>query len=166
MNIENNNDGTVTITCTQTEYHRLCEVWNNIDIYKFYEEKYKQYEKELFNRKPLGNLKEQFRKTSDFNGTYITKVIYQNPATIVFWSDGTKTVSKCDENDTYDEEKGLILCIMKKVFPNKNIGTLLGMWTSGSAETYGKNTITLKQARKMEKEFSVYWNAITGKKGK
>lgn len=102
---------------------------------------------------------------SSFCNTHITKVIYQNPATIVFWSDGTKTVSKCDSNDTYDEEKGLILCIMKKVFPNKNIGTLLGMWTSGSAETYGKNTITLKQARKMEKAFSVYWNAITGKKG-
>ena len=101
---------------------------------------------------------------SSFCSTYITKVIYQNPATIVFWSDGTKTVAKCDESDTFDEEKGLILCIMKKVFPNKNIGTLLGMWTSGSADTYGKNIIKLKQARKMEKEFSVYWNAITGKK--
>ena len=101
----------------------------------------------------LQNIKNKDYKTSEFltskvEDTYITKVIYQNPATILFWSDGTKTVSKCDENDTFDEEKGLILCIMKKVFPNKNIGTLLGMWASGSADTYGKNIITLKQARK------------------
>ena len=128
-------------------------------IYEFYEEKYRQFADKFYKKYATGEF-----MTSTFHDVHITKVIYQNPATIVFWSDGTKTVAKCDKNDTYDEEKGLILCIMKKVFPFKSIGTLLGMWTSGSADTYGKNTITLKQARKMEKEFSVYWNAITGKK--
>lgn len=41
------------------------------------------------------------------------------PATVVEWSDGTKTVVKCGEEDTYDAEKGIALCIAKKVFGNK-----------------------------------------------
>ena len=32
-------------------------------------------------------------------GLRITKVIFNDPATIVFWSDGTKTVSKCHPDD-------------------------------------------------------------------
>ena len=31
----------------------------------------------------------------------ITKVIFADPATIIFWSDGTKTVVKCEETDIY-----------------------------------------------------------------
>jgi len=42
------------------------------------------------------------------------KVIFNPPATIVIWEDGTKTVVKCMEGDTYDAEKGLALCYMKK----------------------------------------------------
>ena len=48
----------------------------------------------------------------------IKKVIFNNPATIVFWSDGTKTVVKCGENDTFDPEKGLAMAISKKFFDN------------------------------------------------
>lgn len=46
----------------------------------------------------------------------ITKVIFNNPATIVIWSDGTKTVVKCDERDEFDPEKGLAMAICKKHF--------------------------------------------------
>ena len=46
----------------------------------------------------------------------ITNVIFNNPATIVFWSDGTKTVVKCDERDEFDPEKGLAMAICKKHF--------------------------------------------------
>ena len=49
----------------------------------------------------------------------IKKVIFNNPATIVFWKDGTKTVVKCGKNDIYDKEKGLALCIAKKLYGNK-----------------------------------------------
>lgn len=48
----------------------------------------------------------------------IKKVIFNNPATIVFWSDGSKTVVKCGENDTFDPEKGLAMAISKKFFDN------------------------------------------------
>ena len=46
--------------------------------------------------------------------TKIKNVIFNDPATIVFWSDGTKTVVKCGENDIYDPEKGLAMAFSKK----------------------------------------------------
>jgi hypothetical protein len=49
----------------------------------------------------------------------IKEVIFNDPATIVYWEDGTKTVVKCGKNDTFDAEKGLALCFMKKALGNK-----------------------------------------------
>lgn len=47
------------------------------------------------------------------------KVIYNNPATIVIWKDGTKTVVKKQDSDpVYDPEKGLAICFMKKALGN------------------------------------------------
>lgn len=48
----------------------------------------------------------------------VEKVIFNKPATIVFWSDNTKTVVVCGENDTYDEEKGFFIACTKKLFGN------------------------------------------------
>lgn len=52
--------------------------------------------------------------------TKIEKVIFNPPATIVLWSDGTKTIVHCGDGDVYDKEKGLALCYMKKVLGNKS----------------------------------------------
>lgn len=49
---------------------------------------------------------------------HITKVIFNNPATIVFWSDGKKTVVKCAGDEAFDEEKGLAMAISKRVLGN------------------------------------------------
>ena len=48
----------------------------------------------------------------------IRKVIFNAPATVVLWSDGTKTVVKCGPNDIFDKEKGLAMAIMKKMAGN------------------------------------------------
>lgn len=48
----------------------------------------------------------------------ITNVIYNNPATIVMWSDGTKTVVRAD-GEKYDPEKGLAMAMCKKHAGNK-----------------------------------------------
>lgn len=44
----------------------------------------------------------------------IKRVIFNNPATIVYWGDGTKTVVKCQLEDDFDEEKGLAMAFFKK----------------------------------------------------
>lgn len=49
----------------------------------------------------------------------IKDVIFNPPATIVFWADNTKTVVKCQEGDDFDAEKGLTMAITKKLFGNK-----------------------------------------------
>ena len=46
----------------------------------------------------------------------IEEVIFQEPATIVKWSDGTKTVVKCKEGETFEKEVGLAMAIAKKYF--------------------------------------------------
>lgn len=48
----------------------------------------------------------------------IEKVIFNNPATIVFWKDGTKTVVKAS-NEEFDSEKGLAMAIAKKALGNE-----------------------------------------------
>jgi hypothetical protein len=50
----------------------------------------------------------------------IRKVIFNDPATIVLWSDGTKTVVKCGPEDAFDMEKGLAMAIVKKMAGNDN----------------------------------------------
>lgn len=50
----------------------------------------------------------------------ITKVIFNGPATVVYWGDGTKTVVKCSKDDEFDPEKGLAMAIAKKFFGNEN----------------------------------------------
>ena len=49
----------------------------------------------------------------------ITRVIFNKPATIVFWADGTKTVVKSHGKEKYDKEKGLAMAISKKALGNK-----------------------------------------------
>lgn len=60
----------------------------------------------------------------------IKKVIFNDPATIVMWADGTKTVVKCSENDIFDPEKGLAMAITKKALGNQgNYHKVIKKWT-------------------------------------
>lgn len=49
----------------------------------------------------------------------IEDVIFNPPATIVLWKDKSKTVVKTQNGEHYDPEKGLAMCILKKVYGNK-----------------------------------------------
>lgn len=53
------------------------------------------------------------------NAATIKNVIFAPPDTIVYWSDGSKTVVKCSENDIFDPEKGLAMAIAKRCAGNK-----------------------------------------------
>ena len=50
----------------------------------------------------------------------IKNVIFNDPATIVFWNDNTKTVVKA-QNEPFDPEKGLAMAICKRALGNKFI---------------------------------------------
>lgn len=65
----------------------------------------------------------------------IKNVIFNDPATIVFWSDGTKTVVKCGDGDIFDPEKGLAMAIAKKALGNKgNYFNEIKHWTERCSE--------------------------------
>lgn len=58
--------------------------------------------------------------------TSINRVIFNDPATIVFWKDGTKTVVKCHPEDTFDEEIGFMCCYLKRILSSKEYTKFCG----------------------------------------
>lgn len=102
----------------------------------------------------------------------IENVIFQNPATIVFWSDGTKTVVNCMDNveerkkivdgkeviirkprkcDTYSKEAGLAMAIAKKWAGNNgNYNNIFRKFIPEMAEEE-KAAKKAKKAQKVEK---------------
>lgn len=50
----------------------------------------------------------------------IKDVIFNDPATIVFWNDGSKTVVRAHGGDKFDPEKGLAMAFAKKMFGNNH----------------------------------------------
>lgn len=77
----------------------------------------------------------------------IKDVIFNPPATIVMWDDGTKTVVKCQDGDEYDPEKGLAMAISKKALGNdrKYYHTFLH-WL----KKYEKQNVTAEQEMKFD----------------
>lgn len=61
-------------------------------------------------------MEEATKKKEETNMTAasIKNVIFAPPATIVYWSDGSKTVVKCSEKDVFDPEKGLAMAVAKR----------------------------------------------------
>ena len=65
----------------------------------------------------------------------IKDVIYNDPATIVFWEDGTKTVVK-SKNEKFDTEKGLAMAFSKKMLGNKgNYYNIFKKWLPDERRT-------------------------------
>ena len=80
----------------------------------------------VFSPCPTTDKKEEAKKPVDSFETKqstnrrvkIKDVIFSDPATVVFWSDGTKTVVKTRGGEKYDKEKGLAMAIVKKITGN------------------------------------------------
>ena len=49
----------------------------------------------------------------------IKKIIFNDPATIIIWSNGDKTIVKCGEGEVYDPEKGMAMAIAKHFLGDK-----------------------------------------------
>ena len=67
----------------------------------------------------LGNTPIRFCPTDKMGiSISIKDVRFSPPATIVFWSDNTKTVVKAQNGEPFDAEKGLMACIIKRITGN------------------------------------------------
>lgn len=48
------------------------------------------------------------------------QIIFNNPATIVFWGDGTKTVVKCAPGTAFNKYAGFCAAVAKKIYVNNS----------------------------------------------
>ena len=84
------------------------------------EKEYPLYRIELVYKKPILHHIERRKNMKDINNIpEFKKVIFNDPATIVYWKDGTKTVVKCQNGDDFDPEKGFAMAFLKKCWGNK-----------------------------------------------
>ena len=63
-------------------------------------------------------IKEIKEMIKDYEKRQISDVIFNDPATIVFWRDGSKTVVKAQDGEPFDKEKGLAMAYVKKCCGN------------------------------------------------
>lgn len=106
------------------------DTWKDIELGIIVANNFEKFVRKLEEKKMGNNSKytygmpsaDQMRLNYRKEGLYlipgIAKVIYNPPATIILWSDKTKTVVKCCENDIYDSEKGFAMAVIKKLCGN------------------------------------------------
>lgn len=69
------------------------------------------------NEKPAPrSLADKVKMFFDGPSVQIDHVIFNGPATIIFWADDTKTVVKCMEDEEFDPEKGVAMAICKRLY--------------------------------------------------
>ena len=66
----------------------------------------------------IKDIKKAKEKIKEYEKMKIENVIFNDPATIVFWRDGSKTVVKA-KDEPFDPEKGLAMAIAKKAYGNE-----------------------------------------------
>lgn len=94
------------------------------------------------------------KKTASATNTAAIKdVIFAPPATIVYWSDGSKTVVKCSEKDVFDPEKGLAMAIAKRCGGNKgSYYKEIQNWVEKSGKKYPGKAVDLDVLKKYSSE--------------
>ena len=67
----------------------------------------------------------------------IKELIFNDPATIIFWEDGTKTIVKTQNGEPFDKEKGFCMAVVKKLFGNEgNYYNIVDEWINKKAKIY------------------------------
>lgn len=85
----------------------------------------------------------------------IEKVIFSGPCTIVLWSDGDKTMVRC-ENETFDKEKGLAMAISKKFLgSNKSKSNYYDIFEKWIPEEEAEETVSYYSVQEFAKMIKV-----------
>lgn len=69
-----------------------------------------------------------------YNTFEIKDIKVKGPATIVFWADSSKTVVKCGPGDSYDIEKAVAMCFMKKALGSRSMHKIFNLAEDKAAE--------------------------------
>lgn len=109
------------------------------------------------------NSKEETMKTVP---TYaVKKIIYNPPATIVFWEDGSKTVVKCSKDDEYSPYFGFLAALAKKVYGNPSrVRKIIDKWAPEEEEHLNDIAKTFKAATESIQSLEECFNKATNDK--
>ena len=119
---------------------------DGIQVIKFwrYPDTFSEADKEYVQNRFLENIIDEWRISKEKSPTSLSikDVIFNPPATIVLWADGTKTVVKTQNGDEFDPEKGLAMAISKKALGNQGnyynvFDKYVGDYYSRIEELYG-----------------------------
>lgn len=112
----------------------------------------------------------QKKEETNMTAASIKNVIFAPPATIVYWSDGSKTVVKCSEKDVFDPEKGLAMAIAKRCGGNKgSYYKEIQNWVEKSGKKYPGKTaagkavdldVLKKYSSEANKDFEKFLSAV------
>lgn len=99
---------------------KMDDTYISIDFAEIYKAERDRLMEKMFRQCyiPVGRIKEETTMNCDIRSN-IKDVIFNYPATIILWKDGTKTIVKAGKNDKYDPEKGFAMAIAKKMFGNE-----------------------------------------------
>lgn len=100
--------------------------------------------------KRIHDLSNEKDTAADLNNLYnsfeVKDILVNGPATIVFWGDGTKTVVKCGPTETYDVEKAVAMCFMKKALGKRSMTKIFDLAEDRAAEYESQFTrLSLKE---------------------
>lgn len=104
----------ISYLCKKCEHQGVQSICRRCDAASRFIEKTFDFDRAVT---AMGNFA-KFIDSTSYVSPNITKVIFNDPATIVLWSDGTKTVVKATD-EPFDPEKGLAMAISKKMLGNK-----------------------------------------------
>ena len=90
----------------------------------------------------------------------IDRVIFNDPATIIIWKDGSKTVVKRSEDDIWDSEKGFCMAVIKKLYGHTSF---IKRFMEPEEEM---PILTVEEACENLKNFGKKLNDMMGKGGK
>ena len=102
MQTENNK---VTVTGTLNNYHVTLKDEDFLDAIRYCYNDILSVEK----------YKASIELRVDIPGM-IDRVIFNDPATIILWKDGSKTVVNRSDDDIWDPEKGFCMAVIKKLY--------------------------------------------------
>ena len=73
-------------------------------------------------------------KNIDFNAIYtfgyvpaIIKIVSNEPDTVIYFNDGTKSHVACENSDAFDVEKGIYIALLKKAIGSQNLRHLFNL---------------------------------------
>lgn len=88
----------------------------------------------------IPDMTEFSEKNFDEIGSYgyvpqITKIVSNEPNTIIYFNDNTKTVVKCEDNSKFDPEMGIYMALLKKAYGSKNLQHIFKLIKAAMPET-------------------------------